>query len=376
MKKNYMFTPGPTMVPHEVLLAEAAPMVHHRTAEFSRIMKEVQEGLKVLFGTSQDVYIIMGSGTAAMEAAVANVCSPGDVALCAVGGKFGERWAELGRAYGCEVVEIGVEWGESLSVDQVKAALRAHPGARALYLTHSETSTGALTDLEAIAALTRRTDTLLVVDSITGVGVHPVKMDEWGVDIVVSGSQKGCMIPPGLAYIAVSARTWAAVEASKSPRYYLDLRAMKKNWEKATTPFTAAVSLIRAQHKALEMILAEGLENVYARHERMARACRAAAQAMGLKLVAEHPANGVTAVWNPPGVETGKLMKLLQARYGVTLADGQGKMKGKIFRIGHMGYVCEEDILVAVGALEKALAELGHKFPAGAGLRAVQDALG
>ncbi len=375
MKKNYMFTPGPTMVPSEVLLAEAAPMIHHRTPQFSRIMIEVVDGLKKLFGTREDVYLIMGSGTAAMEAAVVNVCSPGDKAICAVGGKFGERWAELCEAYGCNVVQVEVEWGEGLAVEQAEAALDENPDARAFYITQSETSTGALTDVQAIAALTRKTDTLLAVDAITGIGIHPFKMDEWGVDIVASGSQKGCMIPPGLAFIAVSPRVWDTVDACTSPRYYLDLGAMKVNWQKQTTPFTAAVSLIRALHKGLEMIFEEGLDEVYARHARLAAAARAAVQAIGLKLVAKSPVNGVTAAYAPEGIDTEKLVKLMRDKYGVTMVGGQGKMKGKVFRIGHMGYVSEEDLLVGIATLEKGLKELGYDFPSGAALQAAQEAL-
>jgi len=375
MKKNYMFTPGPTMVPQEVLLAEAAPMIHHRTAEFSDILAEVEEGLKKLFGTSQDVYIIMGSGTAAMEAAVSNVCCPGDKAICASGGKFGERWAQLARAYGCNVVEIPVRWGDPFTPEQAEAALKEHPDARAMYITQSETSTGTLTDVEAIARLTRQSGTLLAVDAITGIGVHPFRMDEWGVDIVVSGSQKGCMTPPGLAFIAVSERAWPAVEACTSPRYYLDLRAMRKNWEKKTTPYTAAVSLVRALRAALRMILQEGLDEVHARHARMAAAARAAVQALGLELVSRSPANGVTAVYAPDGMDSGELTRLMAERYGVTMAGGQGALKGRIFRIGHMGYVCEEDLLVGIGVLEQALRELGHECAPGSGLRAALEAL-
>ncbi len=375
MKKNFMFTPGPTMVPQDVLLAEATPLIHHRTAAFSALMAEAHKGLQALFGTEQDVYMITGSGTAAMETAVVNVCSPGDKMLCATGGKFAERWGELGRAYGANVIEIPVEWGKSLTVEQAKQALAAHPDARALYITQSETSTGALTDVQAIAALTRESDVLLGVDSITGIGVHPFKFDEWGVDIAVSGSQKGCMTPPGLSFIAVSPRTWKAVEACTSPRYYLDLPAMKKNWAKTTTPFTSAVSLIRALHKALELILGEGLDQVHARHARLAAATRAAVQALGLRVVAENPVNGVTAVWGPEGMETGKIIKLLSSKHGVTFADGQSELKGKIFRIGHMGYVCDEDLLVAVGSLEMALKELGYQFTFGAGVQATMEAL-
>ena len=376
MKKNYLFTPGPTMVPQEVLLAEATPLIHHRTAAFSAIMAEAAKGLKLLFGTEQDVYMITGSGTAAMEAAVANVCSPGDKVLFASGGKFAERWGELAHAFRCNVIEIPVEWGKSLTVEQVRAALKAHPDARALYITQSETSTGALTDVQAIAALTRKTDVLLGVDSITGIGVHPFKFDEWGVDIAVSGSQKGCMTPPGLSFIAVSPRTWKAVEACTSPRYYLDLTAMKKNWTKTTTPFTAAVSLIRALHTALQMLQAEGLDQVHARHARLAEAARAATKALGLRIVAERPVNGVTAIYGPEGMDTEKLIKLLASKYGVTIAEGQEALKGKILRIGHMGYVCDEDMLVVVGCLERALKELGYKFEPGAGLQAAMKVLG
>ncbi len=375
MKKNYMFTPGPTMVPHEVLLAEAAPMIHHRTPQFSKVLAEVGARLQELFGTQQDVYIIMGSGTAAMEASVANICSPGDKVICAAGGKFGERWTELAEAYGCRVVELAVEWGRSLRPDQAANALAEHPDARALFITQSETSTGALTDVEAIARLTRETSTLLAVDSITGIGVHPFLMDEWGVDVAVSGSQKGCMTPPGLSFIAVSQKAWPTVEECTSPRYYLDLRAMKANWANTTTPYTAAVSLIRGLHKALVMMAADGLDAIHERHARMAAAARAAVAAMGLKVVAEHPANGVTAVYGPDGMDCGDLLALMEDKHGVTMAGGQGDLKGRIFRIGHMGYVSEEDMLVAVGVLENALRELGHESPAGAALQAAQDVL-
>ena len=375
MKKHYMFTPGPTMVPAQVLMAEAAPMIHHRTPQFSRILREVTDGLKELFGTEQEVFIIAGSGTAAMEAAVANTCSPGDKAICASGGKFGERWGELCQAYGCDVKTVELEWGKSLTLERARAALDGTPDARVLCITHSETSTGALSDVEAIAALTRNTDTLLVVDAITSVGVHPVKMDEWGVDVMVSGSQKGCMIPPGLAFIALSARSWDVVERCSSPRYYLDLRAMRKSLQKTTTPFTPPISLIRALHKALEMMHEEGLENLFARHARLAEATRAAMKALGLKLLAENPVNGVTAVHAPEGVDTDKMTKKMRDEYGVTIAGGQAHLKGKIFRIGHMGYVSGEDLLVAISTVERALKDLGYNFAVGSGVAAAQAVL-
>ena len=375
MRKHYMFTPGPTMVPPEVLMAEAAPMIHHRTPQFSRILREVTDWLRELFGTEQEVFTIAGSGTAAMEAAIANTCSPGETAICAVGGKFGERWAEICNAYGCRVKLIELQWGQSLSAQQAEAALEETPDARLFCITHSETATGALTDVEAIAALTRETHTLLVVDAITSVGVHPVKMDEWGVDVAVSGSQKGCMIPPGLAFIAVSSRTWDAVERCTSPRYYLDLKAMRESLAKTTTPYTPAISLIRALHCALEMMRQEGLDGLHARHARLAEATRTAMKALGLKLVPDSPVNGLTAVWAPPGVDTDRMTRKMRDEYGVTITGGQAKLKGKIFRIGHMGYVAAEDLLIAIAAVERALRDQGYCCELGAGVAAAQAAL-
>jgi aspartate aminotransferase-like enzyme len=373
--KQYMFTPGPTMVPAEALLAEAAPMIHHRTPQFSTVLMEVTEWLKEIMGTKQDVYILAGSGTAAMEAAIANTCSPGDKAVCVAGGKFGERWGEICQVYGCKTKVITLEAGRSFTAEQAARALDETPGARVLCITQSETSTGALTDVESIAAIARERETLLVVDAITGVGIHPMRMDEWGVDVVVSGSQKGLMIAPGLAFIAVSPRAWKAVEKCTSPRFYLDLAAMRKNLQKKTTAFTPAISLIRSLHCTLTMLRQEGLENVFARHARLAEATRAAMAALGLKLVAECPVNGVTAVWAPDGIDTDKMTKKMRDEWGVTMAGGQDELKGRIFRIGHMGYVSEEDLLVAVATVERALREFGYEFEPGMGLVAANAVL-
>ncbi len=368
MKKNYMFTPGPTMVPGEVLLAEAQPLIHHRTPQFSEILADVGADLKKLFGTDNDVYIIPGSGTAAMEAAIANTCSPGDKAICVRGGKFGERWAELGEVYNCEVVNVDIEWGKSFSPKLAEKVLKEHPDASVLCVTHSETSTGALTDVEALAALTCETNTLLVVDAITSIGVHNVEMDKWGIDVMVGGSQKGCMVPPGLSFIAASNKAWNKIKMATSPRYYLDMRKMKSNWEDHQTPYTGPVSLVRALQKALDMMLAEGLAAIDQRHSLLAQASRESMKALGLQLVAENPANGLTSVWAPEGIDTGKLTKKMRDEYGVTIAGGQGHLKGKIFRIGHMGYVSEEDLLVCISAVERALKELGYDFTFSAGV--------
>ena len=374
-KKNYMFTPGPTMVPQEVQLAEAQPMIHHRTDQFSDILRRVSERLMKLYGTEQDVYTIMGTGTAAMEAAVANVCSPGDTVICAPAGKFGMRWAEICETYGCEVVNIDIEWGQSLTADMVRGALEENPGARALYMTHCETSTGALSDVEEIAAVTRQTDTLLAVDAITSIGVHPYRMDDWGVDITVCGSQKGCMVPPGLSFIAASERSWNVIEACESPAYYLDLVAMRDKWTEHQTPYTGGVTLVRALDRALEMMFEEGLETVYERHATLAKATRAAVDALGLELVADNPANCVTAAYGPEGMDTGDLKSTMMDDYGVTIAGGQKHLSGKIIRLGHMGYVSEEDLLVLLGTLERALKDHDYDFDYGSGVAAAMDVL-
>jgi aspartate aminotransferase-like enzyme len=376
MDKNYMFTPGPTMVPAEVLLAEAQPMIHHRTPEFSDILCEVMEGMQCLYGTKQEVYGIPGSGTAAMEACIANTCSPGDTAICACGGKFGDRWAEICEAYGCNVVTIDLEWGESLSVDKTRKALKNNPDARVLCATHSETSTGALTDMEAIGALTCEHKALLVVDAITSIGVHPVHMDRWGIDLMACGSQKGCMIPPGLGFVAASEQAWPVIEKCESPRYYLDMVKMRDKWESGTTtPFTASVSLTQALKKALEMMFDEGLDEVHARHARLANATREAMDAIGLELVAEHPANGVTAVYAPEGIDTKEMTKIMRDDYGISVSGGQKHLKGKIFRVGHMGYVSEDELLMVISAIERALRELGYNFEFGLGVSTAQEVL-
>jgi aspartate aminotransferase-like enzyme len=375
LKKNFLFTPGPTMVPPEVLAAEAQTMIHHRTPQFSAILADVTAGMKELVGTEHDVFVIAGSGTAAMETAVCNIVSPGDKVVCVQAGKFGERWTELCERYGADPIIVEKEYGQSFGADDLAPVLRSEPDVKAVYITQSETSTGALSDVAAIAALTREAGALCIVDAITGIGIQEFRMDEWGVDIAVTGSQKGLMMSPGLAFIAVGPRVWPAVEACTSPRYYLDLAAMKKSAAKQTTPYTSAVSLVRAAQASLAMMRAEGLDEVVARHARLAHATRSAVQALGLELLAATPANVVTAVRAPEGLDSDKLVKLLRDKYGVTIAGGQGELKGKIFRIGHMGYVGEFDILAAVGALERALAELGYAFEAGAGLAAAQKVL-
>ncbi len=364
--KNYILTPGPTPIPDFVREALSRPIIHHRTPQFQQILKEAMEGLKYIFQTKETVYIISSSGTGAMEAAVANVASPGDKVIVVEGGKFGERWREIAASYGMEVISIQVPWGQAVAPEEIESALKANPEAKAIFITHCETSTGIDTDVESIAKITSASDTLLVVDAISSMGVSPLLMDEWGVDVVVSGSQKGLMLPPGLAFIALSKRAWKWVEASKSGRYYLDLRKYRKAGEKPDTPYTSAVSLIVALREVVNYYKSNGIENMWNRYRRMAEATRAGVKAMGLELFATAPSNGVTAVKVPDGIDGVKFVKTMRDEYGVTMAGGQAQLKGKIFRMAHMGWIEEFDIIVGLSCIEVVLKKMGYKVKDGA----------
>lgn len=373
MKKR-LFTPGPTPVPETIMLKMAEPIIHHRHAEFQELFTRVNANLQYLFQTQQRVVTLTSSGTGAMEAAVCNLHAPGDTAIFVNGGKFGERWGELLKAYGITPVELTVEWGTSVEPQQVVQALKAYPQASAVYLTHSETSTGAATDVKAIAAVVREhSRALTVVDGITAVGAMEMRMDDWGIDVCVTGSQKGLMIPPGLSFIALSERAWRRVESSPLPKYYFSLATARKAMENNDTPWTPAVSLLIGVDVALEMIRAEGIENVWARHDRLARAVRAAMQALGLKLLAAFPSNALTAVWIPERIDAKSFNKTLKEKYQITLAGGQGHLTGKIFRIAHLGYYDELDMAALVSALEMTLCDCGYTFETGAGMKALQE---
>lgn len=353
----------------------AEPIIHHRHPEFQELFTRVNANLRYLFQTAQPVVTLTSSGTGAMEAAVCNLHSPGETAIFINGGKFGERWGELLKAYGITPVELTVAWGESVEPQQVAQALKVHPNAGAVYLTHSETSTGAATDVKTIAAIVREySSALTVVDGITAVGAMEMRMDEWGIDVCVTGSQKGLMIPPGLSFIALSERAWRRVEISRLPKYYFSLSAARKALENNDTPWTPAVSLLIGVDIALEMIRAEGIENVWARHDRLARAVRSAVQALGLKLLAKSPSNALTAVWIPEGIDAKKFNKTLKEKYHITVAGGQGHLTGKIFRIAHLGYYDKLDMIALVSALEMTLRDCGHTFDPGVGLQAAQRA--
>jgi len=373
--KKYLFTPGPTPVPPEVLLEMARPVIHHRTPEFSAALDRARERLKPLFGTREEVIILAASGTGAMEAAVINLLSPGDSAIFVNGGKFGERWGKLLATYGMTGHEVKVEWGRAVAPEQIEDALRAHPDARAVLVQASETSTTAIHPVDKIGAVTRRRDAMLIVDGITSVGVFEQKMDEWGVDALVTGSQKALMLPPGLAMIALSKRALERAAKATTPRFYFDLRReLKAQREEHTTAYTPAVSLILGLNKSLEMLEEETLPAVFARHRLMAEATRAAAPALGLKLIApDHPAPGVTGILTPASVDGSKLVRYMRDELGVSIQGGQDHMKGKLVRIGHMGYLSPFDMIVAVSALELALKHGGYSFKLGAGVAAVEE---
>jgi len=371
--KKYLFTPGPAPVPPEVLLEMARPIIHHRTPEFSAVLAQARERLKPLFGTRQEVILLAASGTGAMEAAVTNLLEPGEQAIFVNGGKFGERWGKLLAAHGMAGYEVRVEWGRAVRPEQVEEALRANPAARAVLVQASETSTCALHPVPEIARLTRERDVMLIVDGITSVGVFEQRMDEWGIDALVTGSQKALMLPPGLAMVALSERALERAQRSRTPRFYFDLvRELKAQRDENTTAWTAAVSLVFGLNKALEMIHAEGLAQVFRRHRVMAEAARAAAPALGLGLLApDNPAPGVTGILTPPGLDGGKVVRYMRDALGVSVQGGQDQMKGKLVRIGHMGYLAPFDMLIAVAALEQALKQVGYRLEAGAGVAAV-----
>ncbi|MBI4391715.1 MAG: alanine--glyoxylate aminotransferase family protein [candidate division NC10 bacterium] len=375
MRKFRLLAPGPTEVPPQVLQAMARPVIHHRTPEFEALFEEVRRGLQWLFQTRQDVLILAASGTGAMEGAVVNACSPGDTVLVLKGGKFGERWAEICRAYGLTVIPVELPYGKAVDPAAVGEALRRQPGIAAVFATHSETSTGVLNDIEAIAAIVRKTPALLVVDAVTSLGVVDVPTDDWGVDVMVAASQKAIMLPPGLAFACLSERAWAAAGRARLPRYYFDFLTERKSQAKHQTAWTPAVSLVAGLKVALELMQAEGLEAIFARHERLAAATRAAATALGLTLFAERPTPAVTAVKVPEGLDGGAVVRLLRDKHGISIAGGQGSMRGKIFRIASLGYADAYDVLTGIAALEFTLAELGYPVRLGDGLRAAQDVL-
>jgi aspartate aminotransferase-like enzyme len=373
MKKYQLMAPGPTPVPSEVLLAMAQPIIHHRTPEYEALFVEVRAGLKRLFQTAQDVIPLACSGSGALEAAVVNTLSAGDTAIVVVAGKFGERWVELCRAYGVEVIELAAPFGETVPAARVAEALKAHPGARAVLVQHSESSTGVLHDVRGYAAATRGHQALTIVDAVSSLGIANLEMDAWGVDVVVAGSQKGLMLPPGLGFCALSEKAWAASRTSRLPKYYFDLAAERKTLVKNEAHFTPAVPIVVGLRIVIQMLEREGLANVFRRHDRLARATRAGVEALGLSLFCRAtPSPALTAVNAPPGVDSEAIVRAFSQSHNITIAGGQGEMKGTLFRLGHMGYAAEFDVITALAALEQVLADLGQPVDFGAGVRGAQ----
>jgi len=377
VKKNYLLAPGPTPVLDKALLAMSKPIIHHRTPEFSKLFAETLENLKYLYQTEGDVMLLSSSGTGAMEASVVNTLCEGDKVIAVNGGKFGERWKKLCTAYKMNVITIDVEWGKAVEPGKIQEIMEKEGDVRGVFTTMSETSTGTKNDIEAIAKIVSKyDDAILVVDAITGLGVMDLPVDKWGVDIVVSGSQKALMLPPGLATISVSQKAWKAVERSTLPKFYFDLKLERKAHSGNQTAFTPAVSLVIGLNESLKEIKKEGLSNLFARHKRFAEATREGMKGLGLKLLApDSPSDALTAGYVPDGVDGKKLVKHLSDRYSVTVAGGQDHLKGKIIRIAHMGFVSEFDIITGISALEMSLKDLDYPVTLGAGVKKAQERL-
>ncbi len=375
--KKYLFSPGPTMLPPEVQLRMAEPIMHHREPEFSRILGEIRENLKYLFQTKKEVLVFTSSGTGAMDGAVSNLLSRGDKAVVVRGGKFGDRWAEICEAYGIQVRGIDVPWGEAVDPGRVADALREDGTIRAVYTTASETSTGVRHPIKEIAEVTGQyKETVIVVDAITGIGVFDIPMDEWGIDVLVTGSQKALMLPPGLSFVALSDKAWRFVERSDLPKYYFNFKKELKKLKANDTSFTPAITLVLGLRDSLSMIRQEGLEALFARHEKLAESTRAAVKALGLELYAEKsPTNALTAVKIPETIGAKELKSHFYERFGITVAGGQDQAKGKIIRIAHLGYYDRLDVIMVVSALEMLLKEMGHRFELGAGVKAAEEVL-
>ena len=373
MKKKRLLTPGPVMIPPESLGEMARPIFHHRTPESDELMMRVVRGLKYILGTKNDVFVLSSSGTGAMEAAVVNFLSPGDRVLVASAGLFGQRFGEIVRAYGADLLTIQAPYGQALDSKEVERALRKEPDIKMVAATLCETTTGVVNDIKALAEIVKDSSAIMVVDAVSGLGADELRTDLWGVDVVIGASQKALMAPPGVALISVSPKAWSLAESAELPKFYWNLKSYKAKFPQS--PFTPPISLMSGLSRSLDIIEGMGLEKFYDRSRRYARGVRAGIVALGLELFAAVPSNTVTAVNPPTDLDAEAIVRTMSEEYGITIAGGQGELKGKIFRIGNVGYVDEFDILAAIAALEGTLIRLGHKVEWGAGSMAAQERL-
>ncbi len=378
--KEYLMIPGPTPVPTNVLAASSKQMINHRGPSFSKMFKEIVDGVKWATQTQNDLFVLSSSGTGGLESAVVNFLSPGDKVVILNIGAFGVRFTKIAKAYGAVVEDIKSERGKAADYAKLEEVLSADKNKeiKAVFCQQNETSTGVINDVEKIAKIVKKHGALIIVDAVSGLLTAPLKTDEWGLDVVVSGSQKAFMVPPGLAFVAVSKKAWEAYEVAKMPKFYFDLKAAKKFAEIGETPWTPALSVLYGMQESIRMLKEEGLDNIFARHEKMSKAARAGLKALGLKLLAgdECASKAVTAVFPPEGVEADPLRKIIREKFGVVLAGGQEELKGKVFRIGHLGYVDQLELLAAIAALEIGLKQLGFDVKSGAGVAAAEAVLG
>ncbi|OEG70865.1 hypothetical protein ATZ36_16670 [Candidatus Endomicrobiellum trichonymphae] len=372
--KRYLLTPGPVTIPPEIALKEALPIFHHRTNEFAMVYKNIAKGLKYVFQTENEVYVLAASGTGAMEMAVANLLSTGDKIIVASCGNFGDRWAEIARGYGIEVISASVRWGKTIKPVEVERALKENPDVKAVYTTFTETSTGVANDIKAIGGIVSKTNAVLVVDAISGLVGQEFRTDEWKVDAVISASQKGFMLAPGLAFITLNGKAWKLVDASKIPKFYFDIKKYKKFYAVGETPFTPPLTLITALQESVRLIEERGLKNIWNDCKLLAKATRAAMKALGLELFSEVPCEIVTSASVPVDIGV-KIVKTLREKYGVSIAGGQGDLKGRIIRFAHLGCTGKADLLAGFTCLEMVLIELGVKIKKGKAAAAVEEIL-
>ncbi len=377
MLKRYLLAPGPTPVPPEALLAMAMPIIHHRSPDFLPVLDSAKKGLQWLCQTKNDVLILCSTGTGGMVGAVNNFFSPGDKALVVNAGNFGERWTKICKAYNLSVEEIKIDWGRAVRPEDVENALKKDPSIKGVFVQASETSTGVYHDIKAIASIVRKNEnTIFVVDAISALVAHDLRMDEWGIDVLIGGSQKGLMLPPGLAFVGVSEKAWKFADKATSPKFYFNFKKEREALSKNQTNFTSPVTLIIGLNESLKILRSEGLENAFNRHEKLSRATREAIKALGLDMFTkESPSCAVTAINAPAGFDGQEIYKNLRVKYGITAAGGQGQAKGKIFRIAHLGYAGTFDVITAIAAVEMVLKGMGHPLKLGTGVAVAQELL-